>query len=138
MKSEGDRGRGRGRGRGDRGRGRGRGRGRDVAAESTASGIFSLGPSAMSSRARQGFGAYATYGGDASSRMEPESSEGSDMIKMFADGDGTVPVVFQHVPRTAGELDPTDLTSRRDKIPWLNVKSKKPSATIKKDSGKTQ
>ena len=62
------------------------------------------------------------------------------MINLFADGgnDGMLPVVFQHVSRTAGELDPSDLTARRNKIPWLEVKSKKPglSATIKKEVGK--
>ncbi|KAI7853036.1 RNA polymerase III RPC4-domain-containing protein [Circinella umbellata] len=147
LKSEGgDRGRGRGRGRGaGRGRGRGRGGPMDVVAQTTASGFFSLGPSAMSSRARQfgsGGGGY-THGGDASgNRHEPESSEASDMINLFADGghDGMLPVVFQHVSRTAGELDPSDLTTRRDKIPWLEVKSKKPalSAIIKKDPVKQE
>ena len=49
LKTEGgDRGRGRGRGRGaGRGRGRGRGGPMDVVAQTTASGFFSLGPSAM-------------------------------------------------------------------------------------------
>lgn len=110
-------------GRGGRGggRGRGRGRGRDIIVESSASGFFSLGPSAMSQRSRMaGTGSFATFGGDAHGAERGESSAHSDMQAMFEGAvDGATPVVFPHVARTAGELDPSDLTTQRQKIPWL-------------------
>ncbi|KAI8093130.1 RNA polymerase III RPC4-domain-containing protein [Halteromyces radiatus] len=123
----GGRGDGRGRGRGGRGRGRGRGRGL-IVEEVTASGIFSLGPSAMSTRARSGMtgssGAFATYGGD-SSRQEQDNGAETDMSILFANAhDGYTPVVFPHVPRLAGELDPADLTNPKGKIPWLTTTTK--------------
>ncbi|KAI9319646.1 RNA polymerase III RPC4-domain-containing protein [Dichotomocladium elegans] len=138
--------RGRGRGRGERGRGGGRGRGRgrgDIIVESTASGLFSLGPSAMASRARNAYssgGGYATYGGDVNSRLDMYNTEASDVLNLFANNqDSTLPVVFPHISRTAGELDPTDLTSSRPKIPWLRQKSKEtPSFTAKPDSSTTE
>ncbi|CAO3609951.1 unnamed protein product [Cunninghamella blakesleeana] len=123
------RGRGDGRGRG-RGGGRGRGRGRGLIVEEvTASGIFSLGPSAVSSRARGGYavsgGAFASYGGDSSSRHETENGSESDINILFANAtDGFTPTVFPHVGRLDGDLDPTDLTSIKKKVPWLTIKSK--------------
>ncbi|CAO3625100.1 unnamed protein product [Cunninghamella echinulata] len=122
------RGRGDFRGRG-RGGGRGRGRGRGLIVEEvTASGIFSLGPSAISSRARNGYaassGSFATYGGDASSRFETENGSESDINVLFANAtDGYTPTVFDHVGRLAGSLDPVDLSAPKKKIPWLTTKS---------------
>ncbi|SAL94787.1 hypothetical protein [Absidia glauca] len=122
------RGDGRGRGRGGRG-GRGRGRGRGMVVEEvTASGIFSLGPSAMSSRGRSGMAGSgaATYGGD-TSRTEVDDGTETDMGVLFAEAnDGYTPVVFPHVPRLAGELDPADLTNPKAKIPWLTTTTSKP------------
>ncbi|KAI9302989.1 RNA polymerase III RPC4-domain-containing protein [Cunninghamella echinulata] len=123
-----NRGRGDFRGRG-RGGGRGRGRGRGLIVEEvTASGIFSLGPSAISSRARNGYaassGSFATYGGDASSRFETENGSETDINVLFANAtDGYTPTVFDHVGRLAGSLDPVDLSAPKKKIPWLTTKS---------------
>ncbi|KAI8060843.1 RNA polymerase III RPC4-domain-containing protein [Gongronella butleri] len=120
-------GRGRGRGaRGGRGRGRGRGRGL-VVEEVTASGIFSLGPSAAASRSRSAMmastGAYANYGGDVDSSRYDENGADTDMSVLFSSvADTTTPVVVPHVARTAGELEPSDLTRSGHKIPWLRTK----------------
>lgn len=126
-----DRGRGSGgRGRGDRGGGRGRGRGRGlvIVDESTASGFFSLGPSAVS-RGRPGFGGsgggFASYGGDVPSRAEGDS-ENSDMVEMFTNSIGKdTPVTFRHVSRLEGDIDPVTLSQHVGKIPWMTVRSKK-------------
>ncbi|KAI8337174.1 RNA polymerase III RPC4-domain-containing protein [Chlamydoabsidia padenii] len=106
-----------------------------VVEEVTASGIFSLGPSAMSSRARSGMagsgGAFATYGGD-NSRIEKDDGAETDMSVLFAEAnDGYTPVVFPHVPRLAGELDPADLTNPKEKIPWLTINT--PPAKVDKE-----
>lgn len=119
----GERGRG-GRGRG--GRGRGRGRGLVIVDESTASGIFSLGPSAVS-RGRPGFGGggFASYGGDVPSRAEGDDTN-SDMVEMFTSSVGRdTPVTFRHVSRLEGDIDPVTLKQTIGKIPWMTVKSQK-------------
>ncbi|EPB90282.1 hypothetical protein HMPREF1544_02807 [Mucor circinelloides 1006PhL] len=119
----GERGRG-GRGRG--GRGRGRGRGLVIVDESTASGIFSLGPSAVS-RGRPGFGGggFASYGGDVPSRAEGDDTN-SDMVEMFTASAGKdTPVTFRHVSRLEGDIDPVTLKQTIGKIPWMTVKSQK-------------
>lgn len=122
--------RGRGRGRGERGRGgRGRGRGRGgiiMVDESTASGIFSLGPSAVS-RGRPGHGGagFASFGGDVPSRAEGDS-EASDMVEMFTTSVGKdTPVTFRHTSRLEGDVDPVTLAQPVGSIPWMTVKSKK-------------
>ncbi|KAK4517516.1 uncharacterized protein ATC70_000855 [Mucor velutinosus] len=119
----GERGRG-GRGRG--GRGRGRGRGLVIVDESTASGIFSLGPSAVS-RGRPGFGGggFASYGGDVPSRAEGDDAN-SDMVEMFTSAVGKdTPVTFRHVSRLEGDIDPVTLKQTIGRIPWMTVKSQK-------------
>ncbi|KAL9550152.1 hypothetical protein MBANPS3_004858 [Mucor bainieri] len=134
----GERGRG-ARGRG--GRGRGRGRGLVIVDESTASGIFSLGPSAVS-RGRPGFGGggFASYGGDVPSRAEGDDTN-SDMVEMFTSSVGRdTPVTFRHVSRLEGDIDPVTLKQTVGKIPWMTVKSqkkaKKPSVQkVKTESG---
>ncbi|KAL0095163.1 RNA polymerase III RPC4-domain-containing protein [Phycomyces blakesleeanus] len=121
----GERGRGRGRGRGaSRGRGGGRG---IIQVEASASGIFSLGPSSMSSRGRgNAGGGFAGYAGDTTSRVEQESSPETDINNKFDNlGTGTNPVTFPHISRTAGDIDPIDLSVLRKKIAWLTVKSRK-------------
>ncbi|KAI8068826.1 RNA polymerase III RPC4-domain-containing protein [Thamnidium elegans] len=124
----GERGRGRGRGRGERGgRGRGRGRGLIIVEESSASGIFSLGPSAVS-RGRPGFGGggFASYGGDVPTRAEGDD-ENSDMVEMFTSDIGRdKPVTYRHVSRLEGDVDPVTLAQPIGKIPWMAIKSKKP------------
>lgn len=125
--------RGRGRGRGERGGGRGRGRGRGliIVDESSASGIFSLGPSAVS-RGRPGFGGagFASFGGDVPTRAEGES-ENSDMVEMFTTSIGRdTPVTFRHTSRLEGDVDPVTLSQPVGRIPWMNVKSKKPEPTL--------
>lgn len=121
--------RGRGRGRGERGGGRGRGRGRGliIVDESTASGIFSLGPSAVS-RGRPGHGGagFASFGGDVPTRAEGET-ENSDMVEMFTTAVGRdTPVTFRHTSRLEGDVDPVTLSQPIGSIPWMSVKSKKP------------
>lgn len=94
--------------------------------ESTASGIFSLGPSAVS-RGRPGFGGggFASFGGDVPSRAEGES-ENSDMIEKFTNSIGKdTPVTFRHTSRLEGDVDPVTLSQPIGKIPWMTVKSKK-------------
>lgn len=62
----------------------------------------------------------------------------SDMIHLFGDNhDDTLPIVFKHISRTAGELDPSDLTSTGPKVPWLRTVSKA-RTTIKNASFKDQ
>lgn len=138
----GERGRGGGRGRGERGRGgRGRGRGRGnglvIVDESTASGIFSLGPSAVS-RGRPGFGGggFASYGGDLPSRGDGENEEESDMVEMFTNSFGKdTPVTFRHVSRLEGDVDPVTLSQPVTQIPWMTVKSKKEEKKKKEADG---
>lgn len=126
----GERGRGRGRGRGERGGGRGRGRGRGgliIVEESSASGIFSLGPSAVS-RGRPGYGGggFASFGGDVPTRTEGDN-ESSDMVEMFTNAIGRdMPVTYRHVSRLEGDVDPVTLSQPIGKILWMTVKSKKP------------
>lgn len=68
----------------------------------------------------------ATYGGD-TSRTEVDDGTETDMGVLFAEAnDGYTPVVFPHVPRLAGELDPADLTNPKAKIPWLTTTTSKP------------
>lgn len=137
----GERGRG-GRGRG--GRGRGRGRGLVIVDESTASGIFSLGPSAVS-RGRPGFGGagFASYGGDVPSKAEGDDTN-SDMVEMFTSSVGKDnPVTFRHISRLEGDIDPVTLKQSVGKIPWMTVKSqqkekKNASATENSDKIKTE
>lgn len=137
----GERGRG-GRGRG--GRGRGRGRGLVIVDESTASGIFSLGPSAVS-RGRPGFGGagFASYGGDVPSKAEGDDAN-SDMVEMFTSSAGKDnPVTFRHISRLEGDIDPVTLKQSVGKIPWMTVKSqqkekKNTSATENSDKIKTE
>ncbi|ORE09621.1 LmbE-like protein [Rhizopus microsporus var. microsporus] len=123
------RGRGGGFGRGG-GRGRGRGRGRGlIIEEATASGIFSLGPSAVArsgtSRPGYGGGGFATYGGDVGNRAEADST-GTDMVEMFTEGATEyTPVTFPHVSRLEGDVDPITLSQKVGKIPWMTVRSKK-------------
>lgn len=70
-----------------------------------------------------GGGGYAMFGGDVTSRTEEDNS-GTDMLHVFGDAPNDyTPVVFPHISRTAGELDPSDMTRKREKIPWLTVKS---------------
>ncbi|KAI7890953.1 RNA polymerase III RPC4-domain-containing protein [Mucor mucedo] len=135
-----DRGRGRGRGeRGRGGRGRGRGRGIIMVDESTASGIFSLGPSAVS-RGRPGHGGagFASFGGDVPSRTEGDSAE-SDMVEMFTNAIGKdTPVTFRHTSRLEGDVDPVTLSQPVGSIPWMSVKSKKPVvdvSSVKEEQG---
>lgn len=95
--------------------------------ESTASGIFSLGPSAVS-RGRPGFGGggFASYGGDVPSRGDGDNEEESDMVEMFTNSFGKdTPVTFRHVSRLEGDVDPVTLSQPVNKIPWMTVKSKK-------------
>lgn len=62
----------------------------------------------------------------------------SDMIHLFGDNhDDTLPIVFKHISRTAGELDPSDLTSAGPKVPWLRTVSKA-RTNIKNASSKDQ
>lgn len=94
--------------------------------ESTASGIFSLGPSAVS-RGRPGFGGggFASYGGDVPSRAEGDDAN-SDMVEMFTSAVGRdTPVTFKHVSRLEGDIDPVTLKQTIGKIPWMTVKSQK-------------
>lgn len=94
--------------------------------ESTASGIFSLGPSAVS-RGRPGYGGggFASYGGDVPSRAEGEA-ENSDMVEMFTNAIGKdMPVTFRHTSRLEGDVDPVTLSQPIGKIPWMTVKSNK-------------
>lgn len=119
------RGRG-GRGRGS-GRGRGRGRGGLIIEETTASGIFSLGPSAVSrsGHSRPGYGGGASFGGDVGNRVEADSA-GTDMTEMFTTSTThDTPVTFNHVSRMDGDVDPITLSQKVDKIPWMSVRSKK-------------
>jgi DNA-directed RNA polymerase III subunit RPC4 len=97
-----------------------------IVEEAAASGIFSLGPSAVS-RGRPGFGGggSAFYGGDVPSRAEGDS-ENSDMVEMFTNSVGKdTPVTFRHVSRLEGDIDPVTLTQTINKIPWMTVKSSK-------------
>ncbi|KAG0182101.1 DNA-directed RNA polymerase III subunit RPC4 [Apophysomyces sp. BC1021] len=138
-RGRGDRGRG-GRGRGGRGRGRGRG---IVVEELGASGIFSLGPSAMSSRGRNnayagGGGGFATYGNDSHSRPEGESGVETDMTTLFNHAtDGNTPVVFAHVSRLESDVDPIDLSVPTRKVPWLTMKSEPEKPAVKKEEDKS-
>ncbi|CEG72065.1 hypothetical protein RMATCC62417_07688 [Rhizopus microsporus] len=113
---------------GGRGRGRGRGRGL-IIEEATASGIFSLGPSAVArsgtSRPGYGGGGFATYGGDVGNRAEADSA-GTDMVEMFTEGATEyTPVTFPHISRLEGDVDPITLSQKVGKIPWMTVRSKK-------------
>lgn len=85
-------------------------------------------PAFAANRARGAFGGsggYATFSGDSSSRTDMYNDKDSDMIHLFGDNhDDTLPIVFKHISRTAGELDPSDLTSTGPKIPWLRTVSK--------------
>jgi archaellum component FlaD/FlaE len=132
---------GRGRGAG-RGRGRGRGRGLVIVDDSTASGIFSLGPSAVSrGRMGAGGGAFASYGGDVPSRTETGEEEESDMVELFTKADGKdTPVTFRHVSRLEGDIDPVTLEQTIGRIPWMTVKSTPPKKdtivqNVKKEEG---
>ncbi|KAI8087897.1 RNA polymerase III RPC4-domain-containing protein [Gilbertella persicaria] len=119
-------------GRGGASRGRGRGRGLIIVDTSTASGIFSLGPSAVSRGRPGGFGGggFASYGGDVPSRAEGEN-ENSDMVEMFTNSiDKDTPVTFRHVSAQDSDIDPVTLEQKMGKIPWMTVKSKKPARTI--------
>lgn len=82
----------------------------------------------VANRARGAFGGsggYATFSGDSSSRTDMYNDKDSDMIHLFGDNhDATLPIVFTHISRTAGELDPSDLTSTGPKVPWLRTVSK--------------
>lgn len=115
-----------GRGGGVRGMGRGRGL---IIEEATASGIFSLGPSAVSrsgsSRPGYGGGGYASFGGDVGNRAEADS-EGTDMVEMFTtSASHDTPVTFPHVSQFEGDVDPITLHQKVDKVPWMTVRSKK-------------
>ncbi|KAI8642799.1 RNA polymerase III RPC4-domain-containing protein [Parasitella parasitica] len=117
-------------GRGRGGRGRGRGRGLVIVDESTASGIFSLGPSAIS-RGRPGFGGggFASYGGDLPSRAEGDDAN-TDVVDMFSSSVGKdTPVTFRHISRLDGDIDPVTLKQTIGKIPWMTVKSQKKEKT---------
>lgn len=114
--------------RGRGGRGRGRGRGLIMVDTSTASGIFSLGPSAVS-RGRPGFGGggggFASYGGDVGNRQENDNGN-SDMIEMFTSNvGGDTPVTFKHVSNSESDIDPVTLHQKMHKIPWMTVKVEK-------------
>ncbi|ORX62204.1 hypothetical protein DM01DRAFT_1331658 [Hesseltinella vesiculosa] len=112
----------------DGGRGRGRGRGRGMVVEEvSASGIFSLGPSAAGSRSRSNMmasmGAAASYGGDVSQQYD-ENGADTDMMVLFGRTlDTNTPDMVNHVARTAGELEPSDLTRTRTKAPWTKTKT---------------
>ncbi|KAI8874972.1 hypothetical protein K501DRAFT_203573, partial [Backusella circina FSU 941] len=127
------RGRGRGRGgRGGRGRGRGRGDGLIYVEESSASGIFSLGPSAAQ-RGRPNYGAggggFATYGGDVPSRAEGDSTH-SDMVEMFTESyNKDTPVTFKHISYRDGDVDPVTLSQKVGKIPWMRTKKEEDKKT---------
>ncbi|KAI8990787.1 hypothetical protein BDF20DRAFT_996795 [Mycotypha africana] len=138
----GERGGFRGRG-GGRGRGRGRG-GRAgpggiilVDESTTASGLFSLGPSIVSRINRPvytGGGGYASYGGDVPSRAEGETAN-SDMVEMFTtDMREDTPVTFKHISRLEGDIDPVTLEQKVGKIPWITVKRAEPA--LKKEENK--
>ncbi|KAI8348465.1 RNA polymerase III RPC4-domain-containing protein [Choanephora cucurbitarum] len=123
-------------GRGGAGRGRGRGRGLIMVDTSTASGIFSLGPSAVSRNRPGGFGGggFASYGGDVPSRAEGES-ENSDMIEMFTNSLGKdTPVTFRHISAQDTDIDPVTLEQKLHQVPWMRVKSKKTKPTENEDS----
>lgn len=78
----------------------------------------------------------ATYGGD-TSRTEVDDGTETDMGVLFAEAnDGYTPVVFPHVPRLAGELDPADLTNPKAKIPWLTTTTSKPDKDDLEAEGK--
>jgi DNA-directed RNA polymerase III subunit RPC4 len=96
--------------------------------ESTASGIFSLGPSAVS-RGRMGAGgAFASFGGDVPSRTENGEEAESDMVELFTNSVGKdTPVTFRHVSQFEGDIDPVTLKQTVGRIPWMTVKSTPPA-----------
>ncbi|KAI9282281.1 RNA polymerase III RPC4-domain-containing protein [Sporodiniella umbellata] len=115
------------------GRGRGRGRGGIIIEEASASGIFSLGPSAVSrsGNSRPGYGGGASMGGDVGNRTEADSA-GTDMTEMFTTlATHDTPVTFKHTSRMEGDVDPITLSQKIGKIPWMNVKSEKKKKEVK-------